>query len=143
MPNFIKVETHCNFETKSAPVQDPRFSNIIFELDLLRVPIFIALRIYFIFGPNFPGMRGLILVLMSNVCCLAVILIFWWLLGGYCSLPSGNYWLVFVTGGYCLLPLVTARSHFWYELKLQYFMQWRCSSTKFFSQYILGTIMFH
>ena len=35
-------------------------------------------------GPNSPGMRGLILVLMLNVCYLAVILIFlvvtWWLL---------------------------------------------------------------
>ena len=35
-------------------------------------------------GPNFPEMRGLILVLMSNVCYFAVILIFlvvtWWLL---------------------------------------------------------------
>ena len=35
-------------------------------------------------GPNFPGMRGLILLLVPNVCYLAVILIFlvvtWWLL---------------------------------------------------------------
>ena len=35
-------------------------------------------------GPNFPGMRGFILVLMPNMCYLAVILIFlvvtWWLL---------------------------------------------------------------
>ena len=74
-----------------------------------------ALGINFLFGPNFPGMR----VLMSNVCYLAVILIFWLLLGGYCSLPSGyywlllgNWWLLIVTGGYCSLPLVTARSTF-------------------------------
>ena len=36
--------------------QDPQFSNIIFkinELDLLWVPIFIALGIYFIFGTTF------------------------------------------------------------------------------------------
>ena len=39
--------------------------------------------------------------------------------GGYCSLPSGYYWLqhvtwwlLIVTGGYCSLPLATTRSHF-------------------------------
>ena len=30
----------------------------------------------------------------------------------YCSLSGGYRWLLLVTGGYCLLPLVTARSHF-------------------------------
>ena len=48
-------------------------------------------------------MRGLILVLMSNVCYLTVILIFlavtWWfylvVTAGYCSLP-GDYWLLLV-----------------------------------------------
>ena len=58
---------------------------------------------------NFSGMRRLILVLMSNVCYLAVILIFlvvtWWLL-------LITWWFLLVTGGYCSLPLVTARSHF-------------------------------
>ena len=60
-------------------------------------------------GPNFPGMRGLILVLMSNVCYLAVIFIFlevtWWLLFVTAR-------CLVVTGGYCSLPLVTARFHF-------------------------------
>ena len=70
-------------------------------------------------GPNFSGMRGLILALMSHMCYLAVILIFLVLLGGYCSLPSGycslpvviacNRWLLLVTGGYCSLPVVVAR----------------------------------
>ena len=51
-------------------------------------------------------MKGLILVLISNVCYLAVILIFWWLLGGYCSLPSAYCSL---PSGYCSLLVVTAR----------------------------------
>ena len=38
-------------------------------------------------------MMGLILVLMLYVCYLAVILIFF---GGYCSLPSGYWWLLLV-----------------------------------------------
>ena len=52
---------------------------------------------YFSFlGPNFPGMRRFILVLMSNVCYLAEILIFLVVTArylvvtaGYCSLPGG------------------------------------------------------
>ena len=47
-------------------------------------------------GPDFPGMRGLILALMSNVCCLAVILIIFVVTARY----------LVVTGGYCSLPLV-------------------------------------
>ena len=54
-------------------------------------------------GPNFPGVRGLILALMSNMCYFAAILIFllvtWWLPSGCCSLP----------GSYCSLLVVTAR----------------------------------
>ena len=64
-------------------------------------------------------MRGLILVLMSNVCYLAVILIFLVVIvrylvvtAGYCSLPGGYWWLFLVTGGYYSLPLITGRSHF-------------------------------
>ena len=90
---------------------------MINELDLLSVPNFIALGYISILGPNFPGMRGLILVLMSNVCYLAVILIFLWLLGGYCSLSSGycwllliTWWLLLVTGGYSSLLLVSTFS---------------------------------
>ena len=74
------------------------------------------------FRPNFPGMKGLIRVSMSNVCYLAKILIFFDFLGGYlvvtaryllviagdCLLPGG-YLVVtacylLVTAGYCLLP---------------------------------------
>ena len=35
VPNFIKVETHCNFEPKSAPGQYPRFSH--FQIAYLRL----------------------------------------------------------------------------------------------------------
>ena len=49
---------------------------MIKDLDLLGVPNFIALEYVSFLVPNFPGMRGLILVLMPNVCYLAVILIF-------------------------------------------------------------------
>ena len=83
-------------------------SNIIFminELDLLSVTNFIALGYIWFLGPTFYGMRGLILVLMSNVCYLAVILIFlvvsWWL-------PLVTWWLLLVTAHYLV---VTA--HYW------------------------------
>ena len=61
-------------------------------------------------GPNFPRMRGLILVLMSNVYYLAVILTF---LGGYlvvtaryCSLLGVDWWLLLVGARYCSFPLL-------------------------------------
>ena len=58
---------------------------MINQLDLVPLSTkFKALEYVSFLGPNFPGMRGLILVLMSNVCYLVVILIFmvatWWLL---------------------------------------------------------------
>ena len=61
------------------------------------MPNFIALEVYFIFEAKFPAMRGLILVLMSNV-----------LLGRNFDFLSGYLvvtacYLV-ATGGYCLLP---------------------------------------
>ena len=114
---FHKNQTYCNFETKSSQVFNfgsrSAISNIIFminELDMLRMPNFIALGIYFIFGPNLPGMRGLILVLMWNVCYLAVILILlvvaWWLLliTKWLLLVTAHY--LVVTGGYCSLLFV-------------------------------------
>ena len=74
------------------------------ELNLPWVPNFIALRIYFHFGPNFPGMRGLILVLMSTVRYLTEILNFlvvtWWLL-------HVTYWLLLITA--CYLVVTTAK----------------------------------
>ena len=51
-------------------------------------------------------MREVFFGLMSNVYNLAVILIFLVLLGGYCLLPSGYYWLLLVTDGYCSFPLL-------------------------------------
>ena len=67
-------------------------------------------------------MRGLILVLMSNLRYLAVTLIFlvitWWLLlltQELLRLLLVTWWLLLVTGGYCSLPFVTARSQFYFE----------------------------
>ena len=107
---FHKNRAHFNFETK--PVQVFKFrsrstiSNIIFminKLDLLSLPDFIVLEYISFLGPNFPGMKGLILVLMSNICYLAVILIFlvvtWWLL-------LVIWWLLVVTTCYRWLLLV-------------------------------------
>ena len=59
------------------------------------------------------------IVLMWNVCYLAIILIFLVVTvcypvvaAGYCSL-LGSYWfLLLVTGDYCSFPLITACSHF-------------------------------
>ena len=58
-------------------------------------------------GPNFPRMRGLILVLMSNVCCLAVILIFL-VVTARCLVVSRRY--LVVSARYLWLLMVTARS---------------------------------
>ena len=120
MPNFIKIRhiailrpnllPKYNFGSRSA------ISNIfmINELDLLLVPNSIALGYISFLGPEFPRMRGLIHVLMSNVCYLALILIFLVVTCSYCSLSIGHCWLLLVTwwvitGGYCSLPLVSAR----------------------------------
>ena len=65
-------------------------------------------------GPNFSGMRGLILALMLIVCYLTVILIFWWLLGSYCLVLSGYCLLLVVTGRYhslLLLPTFSMNEH--------------------------------
>ena len=83
---WVKFQTSCKLEhiVISRPnvpkilisSQDPQFSNIIFkidELDLLWVQNFIVLGIYLFLGPDFPGMRGLMLALKSNLCYLAVI----------------------------------------------------------------------
>ena len=103
---------------------DQIYPSIIFkinELDLLWVPNFIAMRMYFIFGTKFSWNKGIDtcqIDLMSNVCSLVVILIFF---GGYLvvtarylvvtaryySLPGARY--LVVTGGYCSLLAFTSR----------------------------------
>ena len=58
-------------------------------------------------------MRGLILVLMSNVCYLAVILIFLVVTARYLMVTAGYCSLrVVVSGGYCSLPLVLVVPNF-------------------------------
>ena len=79
------------------------------------MPNFIALGIHFIFGTKFSWNEGI--DACFNVECVLLGRNFVFLGGylvvtarylvvaaGYCSLP-GDYWLLlFVTGGYCLLP---------------------------------------
>ena len=99
--------------------QDPQFSNIISkinELSLFWVLNFIALRMYFIFGTKFSWNKGI--DTCFNIECVLLAHNFDYF-GGYfvvaacyCSLPGGYWWLLLVTGSYCSLPLVTARSHF-------------------------------
>ena len=63
------------------------------------MPNSIALEYILFLGINFPGMRGLILVLVLNACYLAVILIF--------LVVTARY--LVVTGGCCSLLVVTVR----------------------------------
>ena len=93
------------------------------KLDLLCLSNFIALAIYFIFetkfswndvigtcfsiecvllGRNFGFVGGYLVVAAHYLVVTAC----------YCSLLRGYWWLLLFTGGYCSLPLVTARSHF-------------------------------
>ena len=108
MRNFIKVGTHRNFEAKSAQfwVKILNFQISYLRLANLTCPeshISWYWEYISFLGPNFPGMRGLILVLMSNVGYLAVILIFF---GGYLVVTA---LYLMVTTCYCSLLMVTAR----------------------------------
>ena len=89
--------------------QAPQFSNFIFKinkLNLLWGSNFIALGVYLIFKIKFSwnkeGRGGVILVLMSNWCYLAVI----WIFRGY-LVVTARY--LVITRGYCSLLVVTAR----------------------------------
>ena len=62
----MRIEAQCSFETKPSQIFNfgsrSAISNIISminELDLLRVPNFIALGIYFIFGTKFSWKKGI------------------------------------------------------------------------------------
>ena len=79
------------------------------------MPNSIALRVYLIFGNNFPGMRGLILVLVPNVCYLAVIFFGGYLVvtarylvvtARYFVVTACYWWLLLVTALYCSFPLL-------------------------------------
>ena len=103
-------------------VQDPQFSNIRFkinELDLLWVPNFLALEIYFIFGTTFFWNDRLILVLMSNVCYLVVILI---ILVVTCWLLLVTYWLLFVTWWLLLVPIFSMNAAIYIFLAINNFI---------------------
>ena len=92
--------------------RSPSYNIFINELDLLWVPNFIALRMYFLFRTKFSEMRELIFVLMSNMCFLAIKFWFsWWLFGGYCLLPSSYYCLQLVTWWLLLIPTFSMNAH--------------------------------
>ena len=114
---FLMTGTHCNFQTKSAQVFNfgsrSAISNIVFrinEFDLLWVPHFIALAIYFIFGTKFTwnegidtcfNVEGVLLGLNFDFFC------------GY-SVITACYLVItarylMATGSYCTLLVVTAR----------------------------------
>ena len=97
MPNFIKIERIVILSPNPPKFlisdQDPqfwitwpaliaKFHSFIFHS--FKFYIFINWKYIIFLGPNFPGMRRLILIFLSNVCYLAVILIFlvvtWWLM---------------------------------------------------------------
>ena len=121
---FHKNQAHCNFETNSAQIFNfgsrSAILNIIFminELDLLWVPNFMALGIYFISGTKYSWNKGI--DTCFNVDCILLGRNFDFLGGhlvatarnllitaDYCLLPGGYWWLLLVTGGYCWLPLV-------------------------------------
>ena len=118
--NFIKIGHIAIFFTKTVQVFNSGWrhaiSKIIFminKLDLLWVPNFIALGIYFLFGTKFSWNKGI--DTCFNVECMLLGHNFYFL-GCYCWLLGGYWWLLFVTGDYCSLPLVTALSHFKWKL---------------------------
>ena len=115
--NFIKIRHIAILRPNLSKLSRSDISNIIFminELDLLWVPNFIAMRFISFLGPNFPGMRRFILVSMSNVRCLAEILIFLVvtarslvvILVTAHLLTDYYWWFLLVTARYCLFPLL-------------------------------------
>ena len=96
---------------------------MINELELLWSSNFIALGIYFVFGAEFSWNEGIdtcfnlkYVLLSRNFGFLGgymVVTAYYLVVTAcYCSLLDGYWWLLLVTGGYCLLPLVSARSYF-------------------------------
>ena len=85
-------------------------------------------------GPNFPGIRRLMLALMSNVYHLAVILIFLVVTAcylvvtaRYCLLLGGYWWLLLIPAHYCSFPLLVWTFTNWYLLKDHTHFKQTCS----------------
>ena len=81
--------------------QNPQFQRS-YELDLLLVPNFITLGIYFVFGTNFSWNERIDTCFNVECVLLGHNFVF---LGGYLAVTAR--YLV-ITGGYCLLLVVTA-----------------------------------
>ena len=128
-PEFFKIAILQNAGEKPLLTIAYEIIFMINELHVPRVPNFIALGIYFLSGTNFIwneendtcfNVEYLLLgrnfdflggYLVVTARCLIVTT-------SYCSLP----------GGYCSVPLVTARSHFQYE---RYFLPDSCKQQLF------------
>ena len=85
---------------------------MINKLDLLWLPNLVALWIYFIFGTNFSWNEGIDACFNVKYVLRGRNFDFLVVSARYCLLPAGYWWLLLATGGYCSLPLVTARCHF-------------------------------
>ena len=90
---------------------------MIYELDLLWLPNFIVLGIYFIFGPKFSWNEGIdtcfnveLVLLGRNFDFLGGYLVvtahYLVVAARYCSLFGGYWWLLLVTACYCSFPLL-------------------------------------
>ena len=76
---------------------------MINKVDLSWVPNFIALGIYFIFGTKFSWNEEIDTCFNVKSVLLGRNYDFQ---GGYCSLPSGYWWLLLVTASYWSFPLL-------------------------------------
>ena len=106
LPNFLKIRHIAILRPNLLKLSRSAISNIIFiihKLDLLWVPNLIAMVILFIFGTKFPWNEKI--YTCFNVEC-ELLSRNYDFHGGYCSLSSGYWWLLLVTGGYLV---VTAR----------------------------------
>ena len=79
---------------------------MINELDLLWVPIFLVLGIYFLYGTKFSRNEGIDICFIVEYVLLDRNFDF---VGGYYSLPGGCYGHCSFSGGYCSLLVVTGR----------------------------------
>ena len=80
--------------------------HIIFTVNVVWVPNFTALRIYFLFGTKFSRNEGIDTCFDAEyVFTLRLFWFSWWLLVGYCLLPVGYCSLLVVSAHYCSLLL--------------------------------------
>ena len=113
------------------------FKYHIYKLDLLWLPNFIALRLYFIFGTTFTidACFNVKYLLLGGYCLL---------LSGYCSLLAGYWWLLLVTSGCWLTVFVQDfdNSFCWSFYRTAIFKNYYFWNLNLFTLYILFKIAF-